>query len=79
MNKHGEIGGSCLRLVLDLAKNRWQPGCGLDLIDLVQDGNVTLVRTIKEFNGSGAEAFLAQLTKKVENTFAALLKSPGSS
>ena len=71
------ISGSCLRLVLDIAKRKWQPGGPLSVLDLTQEGNVVLVKTIKRFSGGTAEEFLRELTGKVEHRLTLLVEHPG--
>jgi hypothetical protein len=67
------ISGSCLRLVLDTARTRWSPGGSLDLLDVVQDGNRMLVRTVKRFRGSTATEFLQELAQNLDAEFTRLL------
>jgi DNA-directed RNA polymerase sigma subunit (sigma70/sigma32) len=70
------ISGSCLRRVLDIAKRKWQPRCPLELLDLVQEGNNVLVRTIKRFEGGTAAEFLSELTKQVEGRLTLVVEHP---
>jgi DNA-directed RNA polymerase sigma subunit (sigma70/sigma32) len=70
------ISGSCLDRVLEIAKGKWQPGSALGLLDLVQEGNVVLVRTIKRFKGSTAAEFLSELTKQVEARLTVVVEHP---
>jgi DNA-directed RNA polymerase sigma subunit (sigma70/sigma32) len=41
------ISGSCLRLVLHIAKQQWASNKHVSLFDLIEEGNNILVRTIK--------------------------------
>jgi hypothetical protein len=66
------ISGSCLGRVLEIAKQLWHPGSPLDVLDLAQEGNRVLVRTIKQFRGSTAEEFLRELSAQVERRLALL-------
>src|SRR5262245_12861274 len=70
------ISGSCLGRVLEIARRRWHPGCPIGLLDLVQEGNVVLERTIKRFEGSTAAEFLRELTKQVEGRLRVLAEHP---
>jgi hypothetical protein len=67
------ISGSCLRLVLDTARARWSPGSSLDLLEVIQDGNRVLVRTLKRFRGSTAAEFLEELAQNLDAEFTRLL------
>jgi DNA-directed RNA polymerase sigma subunit (sigma70/sigma32) len=60
------ISGSCLRLVFDTANRKWKPDCPISFLDLVQEGNVVLMRTIKKFRGSTADEFLDELRTRLE-------------
>jgi hypothetical protein len=73
---HRRICGSCLRLVLDLARERWSPDGPLDLLELVQEGNAILMKTLKRFAGSTAREFLGQLRRAVESWFTVLFEHP---
>jgi DNA-directed RNA polymerase sigma subunit (sigma70/sigma32) len=70
------ISGSCLGRVLEIAKRKWRPGCPLGLLDLVQEGNKVLARTIKRFQGSTAAEFLCELTKQVEGRLTVVIEHP---
>jgi hypothetical protein len=70
------ISGSCLYRVLAIAKRTWRPGCPVRLLDLVQEGNRVLVRTIKRFAGSTADEFLCELTKQVEGRLRIVVEHP---
>ena len=70
------ISGSCLGRVLEIAKRKWQPGCPIGLLDLVQEGNRVLVRTIKRFAGSTADEFLGELTTQVESRLQIVVEHP---
>ena len=70
------ICGSCLGRVLEIAKRKWHPGCPVGLLDLVQEGNVVLVRTIKRFQDGTATEFLSELTKQVEDRVTAVVEQP---
>jgi hypothetical protein len=59
------ICGSCLGLVLDLARARWRPGT-VGLLELVQEGNVALAEALATFQGRTAQEFLWHLTAAVE-------------
>src|SRR5438093_5731591 len=60
------ICGSCLRLVLDIAKRRWRSDLSLGLLDFVQDGNAIVMKMVRRFTGTTAEQFLQELTAKIE-------------
>ena len=70
------ICGSCLRLVLDIAKRRWRSNQSLSLLDFVQDGNAILMKMVKRFTGTSADEFLHQLTAKLEAWYTLLLEHP---
>jgi len=70
------ICGSCLRLVLDIAKSRWRSDGPLDLLEFVQEGNRVLMKTVTSFAGSSAEEFLHELTLKVNSWFNLLVEHP---
>ena len=70
------ISRSCLGQVLEIAKRTWQPGCPVGLLDLVQEANRVLVRTIKRFAGSTADEFLRELTKQVESRLRIVVEHP---
>src|SRR4051794_31310369 len=67
------ICGSCLRLVLEVAKRRWRPDCLLSLLEFVEEGNAILMKTMRRFAGSTAPEFLRQLTQNVESWYTTLL------
>jgi hypothetical protein len=71
------ICGSCLRLVLDVARRRWRPHSLLSLLEFVEEGNAILLKTVKRFGGSTAPEFLRQLTQNVESWYTTLLEHPG--
>jgi hypothetical protein len=71
------ICGSCLRVVLAIAKRRWQPESLLSPLEFVEEGNVILMKTVRRFSGSTAAEFLRQLTQNVESWYTALLEHPG--
>jgi DNA-directed RNA polymerase sigma subunit (sigma70/sigma32) len=75
-NAFRAICSSCLGLILDVAKKRWQPDCPLELIELVQEGNARLMKVLKRFSGAGAEEFLRQLKPAVDAWFTLLLQHP---
>jgi hypothetical protein len=62
--------------VLQIAKRIGQPGCPVALLDLVQEGNRVLVRTIKRFAGGTADEFLGELTRKVESRLRNVAEHP---
>ena len=64
-----EICSSCLNLVLDLAKRRWQTGSSVDLVDLIQQGNTALVEALAGFAGSSAQEFKQHVEREVEARF----------
>ena len=70
------ISGSCLRMVLDMAKRRWRPDSQLSLLEFVEEGNAALIKTIKRFGGSTASEFLRELTQNVESWYRTLLEHP---
>lgn len=70
------ICGSCLRLVLDIARQRWRPDSLLNFLEFVEEGNVILVKTIERFDGSTAPEFLRQLTQNIELWYTTLLQHP---
>jgi DNA-directed RNA polymerase sigma subunit (sigma70/sigma32) len=70
------INGSCLRLVLEIAKRQWQPGCPVRLLDLIEEGNRNLVRTIKQFEGSTAQDFLREVRQRAEQRLILLVQHP---
>src|SRR5262249_40929315 len=70
------ICGSCLRLVFDIAKQRWRPDSLLDLLEFVEEGNIILMKTVKRFGGSDASEFLRQLQENVESWYTTLLVDP---
>jgi hypothetical protein len=70
------ISGSCLGRALKIAKRVWHPGSPVELLDLVQEGNRVLVRTIKKFAGSTADEFLSELTKQVEGRLRIVVEHP---
>jgi DNA-directed RNA polymerase sigma subunit (sigma70/sigma32) len=70
------IAGSCLLRVLEIAKQGWQPGCAPSLLDLVREGNTVLERTINELDGDAAEAFLRELTQRVESRLTVVMEHP---
>ncbi len=70
------ISGSCLHQVLNIAKQKWRRESSLGLLELVQEGNVVLVRTIRIFKGNTAAEFLGELTKQVESRLTLLLEHP---
>jgi hypothetical protein len=70
------ISGSCLQLVLDIAKRRWGSKCALSFLEFVEEGNIVLWKTIKRFSGSSAQEFLQQLTQKVESWYTILSEHP---
>ena len=61
------ISGSCLRAVLEIAKRRWHPNCALDILDLVQEGNVAIIDTLNDFPGGTANEFMAELARRVDH------------
>jgi len=67
-NEHAAqlICGSCLRLVLDIAKKKLRPEHYPSLLDLVQEGNAALMETVQHFQGSTAQEFLSQVMSNVE-------------
>jgi hypothetical protein len=71
------ICGTCLRLVLDTAKQRWSPNSRLSLLEFVEEGNVILMKTVQRFDGSTAAEFLQQLTQNLESWYTMLLEHPG--
>jgi DNA-directed RNA polymerase sigma subunit (sigma70/sigma32) len=71
------ISGSCLPRVLDIARQKWQPGCSFGLLDLVREGNTVLARAIEEFDGDTADEFLRELTRKVESRLTLATEHPG--
>jgi DNA-directed RNA polymerase sigma subunit (sigma70/sigma32) len=71
------ISGSCLRLVLDICRKRWRADGPLELLELVQEGNHILVRTVKRFSGSDAQQFLREVRQNVEAWFTLLFEHPG--
>jgi hypothetical protein len=76
-NAGRSISGSCLQLVLSLAKKQWRPDSQLSLLEFIQEGNVALMKTVKQFRGSTADEFLHELTRNVESWFRMLLEHPG--
>ena len=70
------ISVSCLGRVLEIAKRTWQPGCPVEVLDLIREGNVVLVRTIEGFDGSTADEFLCELTKQVESRLRMVVEHP---
>jgi hypothetical protein len=72
-----KISGSCLRLVLGIAKRRWQSESLLSLLEFVEEGNVVLMKAIKRFRSGSAQEFLQQLTQNVESWYTTLLEHPG--
>jgi hypothetical protein len=70
------ICGSCLPLVLDVAKRRWRPESLLSLLAFIEEGNVILMKTVKRFAGSTAPEFLRQLTQNVDSWYTTLLEHP---
>jgi hypothetical protein len=71
------ICGTCLRLVFEIAKRRWRPDSLLSQLEFVEEGNVTLMKTVKRFSGSTAPEFLRQLVQNVESWYTTLLEHPG--
>jgi hypothetical protein len=71
------ISGSCLRLVVEIAKRWWRPDSGLSLLEFVEEGNVALMKRVKRFGGSTASEFLGELTQNVESWYRTLLEHPG--
>lgn len=70
------ISGRCLRLVLRIAKRTWKPGTRLSALDLVQEGNWELVRTIRGFPGGTAEKFLREVNERVAQRLTLLIQHP---
>ncbi len=70
------IGGSCLRQVLAIAKRKWRPDGQVPLLELVREGNTTLVQMIRQFRGDTAEEFLRELTARVEWRLTLLMEHP---
>jgi DNA-directed RNA polymerase sigma subunit (sigma70/sigma32) len=70
------IARSCLLRVLKIAKQEWQPGGTLGLLDLVREGNTVLGRTIEEFEDNAADAFLRELTQRVETRLTLVMEHP---
>jgi hypothetical protein len=71
------ICGSCLRMVLDIAKRRWRASSQLSLLEFVEEGNVILMKTVKRFGGDTAPEFLRRLTQNIESWYTAILEHPG--
>src|SRR5947199_10842623 len=70
------ISGSCLGRVLAIAKKHWRPDSPATLLDVVQEGNVALVKTIKRFSGTTPDEFLQQMTAAVERRNVLFLQHP---
>jgi DNA-directed RNA polymerase sigma subunit (sigma70/sigma32) len=68
------ISGSCLWHVLQVARRTWQPGCAISLLDLIQEGNATLVDAIDQFTGETAEQFLFLMRTQVESRLTSLVE-----
>src|SRR5262245_43117208 len=63
------ISGSCLQLVLDIAKRWWRDESPLGLLEFVEEGNVILMKTIKAYKGHTAADFLQRVTQNLESWF----------
>jgi len=59
------ICGSCLRLVLDIVKEKCRSERWERKVDLVQGANWLLVQTLRRFDGSTAREFVDQLQHRV--------------
>jgi DNA-directed RNA polymerase sigma subunit (sigma70/sigma32) len=71
------ISGRCLRQVLEIAKRKWRPGCGISLLDLVQEGNAELMRAVRYFPGFTAREFIPYFSGRVEHRLTLILQHPG--
>jgi hypothetical protein len=71
------ISCSCLRLVLEIAKRKQHPDSSWSVLRLAEEGNMVLVRTIKQYTGTTAEDFLRELTRQVEHRLTMLVEHPG--
>jgi DNA-directed RNA polymerase sigma subunit (sigma70/sigma32) len=70
------ICGSCLKLVLEIAKKEWRAESPLNMLEWVQEGNAVLMKFVKRFTGSGAEEFLRQLGQQIPAWFTLLTQHP---
>jgi DNA-directed RNA polymerase sigma subunit (sigma70/sigma32) len=75
-SKAQDLCGSLLHLVLEIAKKKWSPGCRLEVLDLVQEGNTVVVEALETFVGSTAQEFKEALTVRVNTKLDQALLEP---
>lgn len=71
-----EISGSCLGIVVRIAKAKWTEKSRVGLLDLIQEGNASLMNTLVRFTGSKAREFVERVEQNVDRRLKMLLEQP---
>jgi hypothetical protein len=64
-NARLQILGSVLRVPLQAVERQFQQASESDLLDHIQDANVTLTTTLERFTGASAEEFVRQIEHEI--------------